>query len=136
MFFHIRYMLGGFSAAIADRRLAWCIFRPRGSQGGRADGEIMRRDSILQGRKFTKRAFVESHTIRVENYSLFGEAVIMNPQQAEVMLSRRRHNYELWPKLVRRMSSVHVKFQSSHFVQIVVKECANFIFLLDDDDDD
>ena len=59
----------------------------------------------------------------------------MNPQQAEVVLSGRRHDYELWPKLIVRMSSVHVKSESAHFVQIVVKERANFIILLADVDD-
>lgn len=80
-------MLDRFPAAMAERRLSWRILGPRGCQRRRADGEVMRRDCILQSSEFEKRSFIESHTIRVENYGLLGEAVIVNPQQAEVMLS-------------------------------------------------
>jgi hypothetical protein len=107
---------------MAERRLSWCIFGPRGSQGWRADGEIMGRNCVFQGRKFTKRPFIESHAIRVENYSLFRKAVIMNPQQAEVMLSGGRHDYWLLPKVIEGMSSIQLGNKSDHLVQIVVKD--------------
>jgi hypothetical protein len=134
MFLHIRYMLDGLSATMAERCLSWCIFRPRGSQGWRADGEIVRRDRVLQSRKFTKRSFIESHAIRVENHSLFGKAVIMNPQQAEVMLSRGRHDYGLWPKLFGRMSSIQTKLGSGHLIQVVSKDRVDSISSLKNDD--
>jgi hypothetical protein len=114
-------MLDGFSATMAQRRLSRCIFGPRGSHSWRADGEIMRRDCVFQGREFTKRSLIESNAIRVEDYGLFGEAVIVNPQQAEVMLSDGRHDYGLWPKLIRRMSSVQLEFKFGHLVRTRVK---------------
>jgi hypothetical protein len=120
-------MLDGFSATMAQRRLSRCIFGPRGSHSWRADGEIMRRDCVFQGREFTKRSLIESNAIRVEDYGLFGEAVIVNPQQAEVMLSDGRHDYGLWPRLIRRMSSVQLKFESGHLVQTEVKKMGRMI---------
>jgi hypothetical protein len=133
MLLHFRYMLDGLPATMAERRLSWRTLGPRSSQGRRTDGEIMRRGYGFQGRKFEKRSVVERHTIRVEDYSLFGEAVIMNPQQAEVILFDARHDYGLWPKSIGRMSSIHANFKIGHFVQVVMEECVDAISLLDND---